>query len=134
VLARDIAVTALEIDDRALPARLGNGADFHVLSGTRFLRCWFPRPQLGGCLNPGKTRTSDASGINCYQVKHQSGLKVPTPRRGGRDISPKCPLLAGSRRLGEASLPNLTLPWVKRRASALNRNHAMQPQMDTDKH
>ena len=48
VLARDIAVTGLEIDDRALPARLGNGADFHVVSGTRFLRCWFPRPQSGG--------------------------------------------------------------------------------------
>ena len=33
VLARDIAVTALEIDDRALPDRLGNGADFLVVSG-----------------------------------------------------------------------------------------------------
>ena len=49
VLARDVAVTALEIDDRALPARLGNGTDFHVVSGTRFLRGGFPRPQLGGC-------------------------------------------------------------------------------------
>jgi hypothetical protein len=49
VLARDIAVTALEKDDRALPARLGNGADLHVVSGTRILRCWFSRPQSGGC-------------------------------------------------------------------------------------
>src|SRR5208282_2454126 len=38
VLTRDVAVTGLEIDDRALPARLWNGADFHVVSGTRPLR------------------------------------------------------------------------------------------------
>ena len=65
VLARDIAVTALEIDDRALPDRLGNGADFLVVSGTRLLRWWFPRPQSGGCsewynklLGGGKLKSS----------------------------------------------------------------------------
>jgi hypothetical protein len=36
VLARDLAVTAVDIDDGALPARLWNGADFHIVSSTRF--------------------------------------------------------------------------------------------------
>jgi hypothetical protein len=54
-LARDVAVTAFEIDDRALPARLGNGADFHVVSGIRLLRRWFPRPQSGGCCSHVQT-------------------------------------------------------------------------------
>jgi hypothetical protein len=31
ILPHDVAVTGFEIDDRALPARLGNGADFHVV-------------------------------------------------------------------------------------------------------
>jgi hypothetical protein len=39
-------VTGLEINDGALPARLWNGADLHVVLVTRFLRCWFNRPQL----------------------------------------------------------------------------------------
>src|SRR5208282_2071605 len=34
VLAHDLAVTAVDIDDGALPARLWNGADLHVVSGT----------------------------------------------------------------------------------------------------
>jgi hypothetical protein len=55
VLARDVAVAGLEIDDRALPARLGNGADFHVVSGNRLLRRWFPHPQSGGWCNHVQT-------------------------------------------------------------------------------
>ena len=31
VLVRDVTVTGFEIDDRALPARLRNGSDFHVV-------------------------------------------------------------------------------------------------------
>ena len=51
VLARDLAVTAVDIDDGAFPARLWNGADFHVVLGTRLLRRWPTRPQLGECLS-----------------------------------------------------------------------------------
>jgi hypothetical protein len=41
-------VARFEIDDGVLPARLWNGADFHIVSGTPLLRCGFTRPQLGG--------------------------------------------------------------------------------------
>src|SRR5664279_3400128 len=64
VRAHDVPVTSLEINDGALSARLWNGADLHIVSGTRFLRCRFTRPQLGGYLNRSKTRTGDASSIN----------------------------------------------------------------------
>src|ERR1035441_10001929 len=50
VLARDLAVTGVEIDDGALPARLWYGTELHVVSGAHLLRCWFTRPQLCGCL------------------------------------------------------------------------------------
>ena len=49
-LACDLAVTGVETDNGALPARLWNGAGFHIVSGTRILRCWFSRLQLGGCV------------------------------------------------------------------------------------
>jgi hypothetical protein len=83
-------VTAVDIDDGALPARLWNGAELHVVSGTRLLRCWFTCSQLDGCLDPSKTRTRSASRIS--------------------------------------------FSLIERRTSARSRNHAMQPQMDTDKH
>jgi hypothetical protein len=57
-------VTRLGIDHAVFPASLWNGADFHVVSRTRFLRCWFSRPQLGGCLNHSKTRASTTTRIN----------------------------------------------------------------------
>ena len=72
VLARDLAVTGVEIDDGALPARLWNGSDLHVVSGTRLLRCWFTRPQLGGCLNHSKAPTSGASSINFSRVERRA--------------------------------------------------------------
>src|SRR5208337_3399177 len=65
VLAHDLAVTAVDINDGALPARLWNGADFHVVSGTRLLRCRFTRPQLGECSNHSQTGAREASSINC---------------------------------------------------------------------
>src|ERR1017187_8131832 len=63
VLAHDLAVTGVEKDDGALPARLSNGADLHVVSGTRLPRRWPTCPQLGGCLNPNRTRSGDARSI-----------------------------------------------------------------------
>src|ERR1035438_2043160 len=69
VLAHNLAVTGVEIDDGGGPARLWNGADFHVVSGTRLLRCWLTRPQLGGYLNQSKTRASTASSINFSWVE-----------------------------------------------------------------
>src|ERR1019366_3725662 len=45
VLARDLDVARLGIDDIPLPAPLWNGLHFHVTSRTHLLRCWFTRPQ-----------------------------------------------------------------------------------------
>ena len=39
ILAHDLAVTGVDIDDGALPARLWNGADFDVVSRTPLPRC-----------------------------------------------------------------------------------------------
>jgi hypothetical protein len=79
VLARNLAVAGLEIDDRALPARLGNGAEFHVVSGTRLPRCWFPHPQSGGCGNHRLTGASDASRIKCRHVERSRTLPPIVP-------------------------------------------------------
>jgi hypothetical protein len=64
VRARDLAVTANETDDGALAPRLGNGADFHVISSTRLPRRGLSRPQSGRCLKSSTTRTNDPGGIN----------------------------------------------------------------------
>src|ERR1017187_4833178 len=45
ILAHDVAVTGLEINDGALAARLWNGADFHIVSPARLLWIWFTRTQ-----------------------------------------------------------------------------------------
>jgi hypothetical protein len=55
----------------------GVHAGIHVVRSTRLLRCWLTRPQLGGCLNPSKSRTSDASSINFSRVEHRaSALRI----------------------------------------------------------
>jgi hypothetical protein len=52
-------------------------ADFHVVSGTCLLRCWFTRPRLGGRLNQSKTPTSEASSINYSRLKRRaSALRI----------------------------------------------------------
>jgi hypothetical protein len=77
VLARDLAITAVDIDDGALSARLWNGAELHVVSGTRFLRCWFTRPLLGGYLNHSKTRTRYAGTISFSRLERRARALVP---------------------------------------------------------
>src|ERR1017187_9479568 len=47
----------------------GVQAYFHVVSDTRLLRCWFHRPQSGGCCNPSPSGASNASGIKCLHVE-----------------------------------------------------------------
>ena len=76
VLARDLAITAVDIDNGALPARFWNGADFHVVSGTRLLRRWFTRPLLGGYLNHSKTRTRYASTISFSRLERRARAMV----------------------------------------------------------
>jgi len=94
VLARDIAVTGLEIDDRALPARLGNGTDFHVVSGIRLLSCWFPRPHSGECSNRSPTGASDASGIKCLHVQRSRTLPQADPAHARRTPAAPNPAIA----------------------------------------
>jgi hypothetical protein len=91
VLARELAVTAVDIDDGALPVRLWNGADLHVVSGTRLPRRWPTCPQLGGCLNLSKTRSSDARSINFSWVERQaSALGIAgLSGTGGAEINNK---------------------------------------------
>jgi hypothetical protein len=64
ILSRDLAVTAIEINDGALAPRLGNGADFHVIAGARLPRRGLSRPQSGRCSKSSTTRTNDPGGIH----------------------------------------------------------------------
>jgi len=85
VLARDLAVTAVDIYDGALPARLWNGADLHVVSGTWLPRRWPTCPQLGGCWNHSKTPTSDVSSKATVVVLVLVGDKNAPEVLGGRE-------------------------------------------------
>ena len=106
VLARDLAVTAADIDDGALPARLWNGADFHIVSGTRLLRRWPTRPELGECLSHTQTAPHDASSNSSFRVK-----KPATPWRQG----PEAGWVSSGRAAGLPAAPRaggVTCPWV----------------------
>jgi hypothetical protein len=98
VLARDLAVTAVEIDDGTLQARLWKGADFHLVLGTRLLRRWPTRPQLGECLSHTQTAPRDASSNSCFRLK-----KPATPWRQG----PEAGWVPSGRAAGVASAPRV---------------------------
>jgi hypothetical protein len=53
--------------------------EFHVVSGTRLPRCWFPHPQSGGCGDHRLTGASDASRIKCRHVERSRTLPPIVP-------------------------------------------------------
>src|SRR5208337_1884740 len=124
---RDLAVTAVDIDDRALPARLWNGAELHVVSGARILRRWFTRPQLGGCLNPNKTRSSDASSIDFSRVERRaSALRTAgLSGTGGAEMNNK-----GAKTRSRTASPAKP-PWYPKPATAPSRSLTLDSRLWT---
>src|ERR1035438_7369386 len=79
VLARNLAVTTVDIDDGTLRARPWNGADFHVVLSTRLLRRWPTRPQLGECLSHGGVGKRGGT----YPTSSTHGWRCPKPELVG---------------------------------------------------
>jgi len=110
-LAHGLTVTTIDINDGALPAQIWNGADSHVVSGTRFLRCCFPGPQLGRCSNLTQTAPSEASKIKYFRVER----RATALRTGSEGIGwppwVKCPHTPGLDLRPEPRAA-LRLPWA----------------------
>ena len=46
---------------------------FMLFQAPAFCRCWFSRPQLGGCVNHSKTELRSASAIKYSRVERRAG-------------------------------------------------------------